>query len=297
MGPISRRDFLASSTLLVPGLVFAQTSSVKITVEEVVERIKQHVGVPWREHTVDGVILGDPHVAVNGIACTMMATLDVLKRAAAAGKNFVVSHETPVYLHQDKTDDIENDSVLQFKREFVKKNNMAVFHFHDHWHAFQQDGVAKGMLRQLGWEKYVSDPSNLKRLAFPGIPLAKLAQQMQAALGARTIRVIGDPDLAVHQVVTSWGFISREPGIATISKPDVEVLIGGETREWELVEYVQDSIAAGNKKALVLVGHVLSEQGGMQLCTDWLKPFVPEVSVEFVPAREPFWLPDHPVSV
>jgi hypothetical protein len=72
-------------------------------------------------------------------------------------------------------------------------------------------------------------------------------------------------------------------------------LICGETREWELVEYVQDSIAAGNKKGLIVVGHVLSEQGGMILCADWLKSFIPDVPIQFVPATEPFWNPDRPV--
>ena len=43
------------------------------------------------------------------------------------------------------------------------------------------------------------------------------------------------------------------------------------TREWELVEYVTDSITAGNKKAPILLGHVVSEQGGMIYCADWLK--------------------------
>jgi hypothetical protein len=29
----------------------------------------------------------------------------------------------------------------------------------------------------------------------------------------------------------------------------------------------------------------------MEECTRWLKTFVSEVPVEFVPARQPFWLP------
>ena len=70
----------------------------------------------------------------------------------------------------------------------------------------------------------------------------------------------------------------------------------GETREWELVEYVQDMIASGQKKALVILGHVVSEQSGMKFCAEWLGPIVPEVPVEFVAASEPFWLPAKPVA-
>jgi hypothetical protein len=47
---------------------------------------------------------------------------------------------------------------------------------------------------------------------------------------------------------------------------------------------------------VVVLGHVVSEQGGMKYCTEWLKSFVTEVPIEFVPAREPFWNPSHPVE-
>ncbi len=70
----------------------------------------------------------------------------------------------------------------------------------------------------------------------------------------------------------------------------------GETREWELVEYIQDMITSGKKKALIVIGHVLSEQSGMELCAEWLKSFIEEVPIDFVPATEPFWIPDQPAT-
>jgi putative NIF3 family GTP cyclohydrolase 1 type 2 len=56
------------------------------------------------------------------------------------------------------------------------------------------------------------------------------------------------------------------------------------------VEYVQDQVASGLKKALIVVNHVVSEQSGMKYCADWLKPLVPEVKVEFIASAEPFWV-------
>ena len=252
--------------------------------------------MPWREKTVDNLLTADDSTVVLGIATTMMATLDVVERAAAAGKNMIVTHETPFYLHQDQIDDIKNDPTLVYKLEFCKKNKIALFHFHDHWHARQPDGIAQGMIRQLGWEKNVVDPSNPKALSFQGVTLAQLSEHIQRKLNGRTIRVVGDPAMLVGRVRTSWGYMGREPGIVAIADPAVDVLICGETREWELVEYVQDSISAGNKKALIVVGHVLSEQGGMILCADWMKSFISEVPIQFVPALEPFWNPSHPVK-
>lgn len=226
----------------------------------------------------------------------MMATLDVVERSAAAGKNMIVTHETPFYLHQDHTEDIKDDPTLQYKLDFIRKHNMAIFHFHDHWHARKPDGIATGMMHQLGWEKNV-DADNPKQFTFSGEPLAHFCRDIQSRLKDRTMRVVGDPRMPVKRVLTSWGFVSRMPGISLFARPDVDVFIAGETREWELVEYVRDSITAGNQKALILLGHVLSEQGGMIYCADWLKSFVTEVPIEFIPTKEPFWNPNHPVEI
>jgi hypothetical protein len=76
----------------------------------------------------------------------------------------------------------------------------------------------------------------------------------------------------------------------------VDVLVLGETHEWELVEYAQDAIVSGRKKALIVLGHVVSEQAGMKYCAEWLRGFVKEVPIEFIAAAEPFWRPDKPVG-
>ena len=65
----------------------------------------------------------------------------------------------------------------------------------------------------------------------------------------------------------------------------------GEAHEWETVEYVADAIAAGRKKALIVIGHIPSEQAGMEDFARWLEKLVPEVPVRFVPAADPFWAP------
>jgi putative NIF3 family GTP cyclohydrolase 1 type 2 len=72
---------------------------------------------------------------------------------------------------------------------------------------------------------------------------------------------------------------------------DVEVLIVGETREWETVEYVRDAKDMGRNKALIILGHCNSEEAGMKYCSEWIKSFVKEVPIKFIPAGEPFWTP------
>jgi putative NIF3 family GTP cyclohydrolase 1 type 2 len=76
-----------------------------------------------------------------------------------------------------------------------------------------------------------------------------------------------------------------------MERPDVDVLVIGESREWEGIEYARDAVTAGKKKGLIVLGHVPSEESGMEECARWLKTFVSEVPIEFMPSGEPFWTP------
>jgi putative NIF3 family GTP cyclohydrolase 1 type 2 len=290
----SRRAFLLASMGLAAARIARPQAAQTLTAGQVIERIKANVGIPWRAQTVDNIIAGAAETPVKGIATTMMATLDVIRRAAASGKNMVITHESTFFSHQDRTEELLQDPTYQFKLDFLNKNNMIVFHFHDHWHGRRPDGVATGMIRELGWEKN-ADPQNPRMFTFPGTPLARLAREMETRLKIRTMRVLGDPELLVKRVITSWGYASLTPGIPYFAQPDVDVLVVGETREWELVEYAQDTIASGKKKGLIVLGHVVSEQAGMKYCAEWLKEFIKEVPIEFIAAAEPFWRPDNPV--
>ena len=165
----SRRTFLLGSMgLVTTQLAHAQAAS--LTAGQVIERIKAQVGIPWRAQTVDNIIAGTADTPVKGIATTMMATLDVVQRAAAAGKNMVITHESTFFSHQDRLDQIQQDPTYFHKLDFLKKNNMVVFHFHDHWHGNKpMDGIASGMIRELGWEKN-NDPQNFRHVFFSERP-------------------------------------------------------------------------------------------------------------------------------
>ena len=69
--------------------------------------------------------------------------------------------------------------------------------------------------------------------------------------------------------------------------PNVDVIVAGEVREWESVEYARDTVTAGEKKGLMLVGRVVSEEPGMNVCADWLKTIVPEVRYDMIAAGDP----------
>ncbi len=273
--------------IILASLLFAQ-----ITPQQIVDRIQNEVGVPWHPQTVDTFKAGDPNTPVTGVAVTMMATLDVLQRAAAAGDNFVITHEPTFYSHLDGTADLEkqNDPVLAAKQAFIREHHMVVWRFHDHWHMRQPDGIQLGMTKALGWEKYQST-ENPHLFTLPETTLADLAAALKKKLGIVAMRVVGDRSMKISKIALIPGAAGPETQIKALERSDVEVLIIGEVPEWETVEYVDDATAAHQHKALIMLTHIPSEQAGMEECTQWLKTFLKEVPVEFVPAKQPFWQP------
>jgi putative NIF3 family GTP cyclohydrolase 1 type 2 len=268
-------------------------SQQKITARQVVERIQSQVGIPWNSDTVDTFKAGNPDTPVTGIAVTMMSTLDVLQRAAAGGNNFIITHEPTFYDHMDKPVDLpqgESDPVLAEKRAFIQQHGLIIWRFHDHWHARKPDGIEAGMVHALAWEKY-QDPGNQYLFTLPRTSLQRVAADIKSRLGIHVARVVGDPNLQLTRVALSPGSAGVAHETQALEMPDVELLIIGETREWETVEYVSDAITEGKHKALIILGHIPSEQAGMEECAKWLKGFITEVPVNFVPAAEPFWTP------
>ena len=287
---VFRRGFsIASAALILSTVSAAQVK--RPTAREVIARIQQHVGVPWQAETVDTFKAGNPDAPVTGIAVTMMATMDVLERAAASGQNLIITHEPTFYNHLDKLDQLdekEKDPVLAAKLAFIVKHDLVVWRFHDHWHMRKPDGIVAGIVHALSWEKY-QDAKNQYLFAIPETTMERLASDLKARLSTHVMRVVAD----LHQEVTH---IALVPGASGFSKetralemPGVDVLVTGEPREWETVEYVADAVTQGKPKGLIILGHIPSEQAGMEECARWMKTFVSEVPVEFVPAADPFW--------
>ena len=291
---ISRRLALAGASAGLVAAAAPAGSATSLTAREILGRMRDQIGTEWREGGVDRIIAGMPDTPVTGVATTMMATFDALKAAVASKLNLVITHEPTYWSHQDTTTQLLDDPLYRTKLDWMRAHNLVVFHFHDHWHGKRPiDGINYGMAQKMGWTGYM-DAANSRQFNIPPKTLLELAREFRRKLGDRTMRVIGDRDLMVSKVVASWGNCSAFPGVPYLNS-QADVLVIGEAQDWDLVAYAQDLVAAGKKKGLILLGHVLSEQWGMNYCADWLKTFVPEVPVRFVPLIEPYWGLSHPV--
>jgi putative NIF3 family GTP cyclohydrolase 1 type 2 len=72
-------------------------------------------------------------------------------------------------------------------------------------------------------------------------------------------------------------------------KPDV--LIVGELSEWETAEYIRDARSFGKKTALIVLGHAVSEEPGMDWFAEWLQPKIKTLKVTHIKSGDPFtWM-------
>lgn len=295
---LSRRRFaqLAGTAALAAPTLSAQRAP--LTAQQVVDRIRKNAGTPWQPDSLDTFKAGDPATEVTGIATTAMATMDVLTRATKEKANLIITLE-PTYFGRLDAQPAPggrgqagislDDPVYTAKKEFIQKNGLVVWRFNDHWRARKPDPFATGLARTLEWSKYQVD-DDPARYDLPAVTLGSLADDLARRLNARAgIRVVGDPQARVRRI----GLL---PGVSTLAAamktlPACDVLLAGETREWESVEYAQDTVASGQKKGLIMLGRILSQDPGMNVCAEWLTSLIPEVPVRWLPAGDPYWRP------
>ena len=111
---------------------------------------------------------------------------------------------------------------------------------------------------------------------------------MKRKLKCSAPRVIGDPSLRVTRAVLLPGFLLVPRLAAALRDQSVDLIVCGEPVEWEAAPYFMDIIAPGRKIGMITLGNEVSEEPGSGEAAAWLKTFIKEVPVEWVPASEPF---------
>ncbi len=285
---LSRRQFVCATGAALLTRPIRAGAQAGPTALEVVDRIKRAVAVPWNDATYrDTFKVGDPGTTVTGIASTFMSTLDVIQRAKTAGLNLLITHEPTFWNDADLTTGLTDDPLYKLKVDYVERNRMVVWRFHDHWHARKPDGIIVGWNRALGWEQYVMR-ENARKYVLPPTTLGAMATHVASALESRSVRVVGDPSTPVR--IVARGAHTLVGNMAAM--PGADALLVSEAREWDSIEYARDTVASGQVKGIVLVAHEAGEEAGMDECARWLRTFISEVPVAFVPTRDLLWTPN-----
>jgi putative NIF3 family GTP cyclohydrolase 1 type 2 len=274
---------------VVQGVALAQT----LTAAEAIQRIKQRYAAALPSSTVDTVKAGDPSTPITGIATTFLDTMDVLREANRRGANLVISHEPTFYNHLDDPAFFTDDPVYREKLAFIQQHHMVIFRLHDAIHLASPDHITTGFIQALGWQGY-TDSGSQSILTIPKTSLLKLSRELATKLNAQTVRVVGDPSLEITHVAVRLGAAGLQKQVIALRSDEVEVLLAGESAEWETVEYVHDASAQARHKALILLGHEVSEEAGMKQCAEDLRPLFPNLPVMHIPAGQPMWSPEKP---
>src|SRR4051812_30897626 len=286
----SRRQFLVgSAAALVAARAHpfgAQSLSAPLTATQLVDRIREKAGVPWRDTGVDGFKAGSADAAIAGIVTTVMATADVLRRAAAAGRNLVVTQEPTFYTAAEDSGNRSTDAVYLVKKALIDERHLVIWRFSEHWNLRRPSEPVTALANALGWSAYrVADGDGLYKV--PDIRLDALLEHLRTKLHVRGgMRWTGRPDMPVRTVLLSPGTTDLPSTVARMPRPDV--IVAGEPREWEAILYVLDS---GARKAIVSVGRIVSLEPSAAACAAWIRSFTAEVPVETIAVGDPYWNP------
>jgi putative NIF3 family GTP cyclohydrolase 1 type 2 len=285
--PTSRREFIVATTaaLLSGHAVRVQRSG--LTAQQVADRIRASVGVPWRAQTIDGFKAGDPATPVTGIALTVMASTETLRRAATSGQNFIVTQEPLFYSNNDDPGNRAQDPVYLAKKALIDEHRLVVWRLSEHWNARQPNEAARALAATLRWTgSEVPDAAQTYRI--PETTLSGLVEILRSRLPLRGgQRVVGQPGMRVRTVYLSPGTTSLASAVTNLQKADV--ILSGEPREWEAIPYTLDTWSAERGKGLIAIGRLVSEGPSAQACATWIRTVLPEVRVEFIATADPYW--------
>jgi putative NIF3 family GTP cyclohydrolase 1 type 2 len=272
------------------GLNWGQNSQTTktMTAQQVIAMIIKNTGANTIPNTVDVIKEGDPQTVVTGIVTCMFATLDVLKQAVAKNCNLLVVHEPLYYNHLDDTKQLQNDPVFLEKRKYITDHKLVIWRFHDYIHSMRPDGIETGMVEKLGWKNYCVKGST-NQFVLPETSLKELLKGLKQVFPKNAFYVIGNPDMKLSNVRLAAGAPGSGAHIRLLEDKNVDVILAGESPQWETYEYMRDAVAEGRPKAIIFLGHINSEEAGMNFCSSWLKGFIKDLPVYFIECGPSFW--------
>lgn len=275
-----------------------------MTVKEIIDGIYAKQGLPEfpADKTCDRLICGSYDMEVKKIATTFMATVDVIRKAAQIGVNFIITHEPTWFTGMDATEWVENDPVYREKLRLLEENNIAVWRCHDHMHAAEEDGIYAGFDAELDWGKYrlpkienAENPMEKTGVIYeiPETTTGDLAEFFKEKLEMDVIQIVGSLDSPVRRAGVfvgggSLGFGVESLPMEMMHKHNLDTAVCGDITEWTLSAYIRDASMLGMNKSMIVLGHERSEEAGMKHMAPWLKSITGDLEVVFIDAGEPF---------
>lgn len=266
------------------------------------------LGHPMSTAMYEGPCAGNTQTQVTGIAVCYAPTVEILRRATAEKRNFIISREHPFYLHGGlnygyTTGGLEgalkDDPVVKAKRDFINANKLMVYRYGAAWDNFRPHAQSAALARALGLAPRALEPTNRERGVVCDVPrqtLAALAGTARAKLHANSCRTIGNPASSVTRVAVLAGETDPKEALSQLlADRSIDGLTaggGGVVDEVDgAVSWFQDLMATGRRIAALIVGYGPSQDPGCEDLAQFVRKVFPGIPVDWWPVNDPSWIP------
>lgn len=151
---------------------------------------------PWHD-TEQVYAWGDPRTPCTGVAVAWWPGVDILRQAAAARLNFVVSHEDPIMEmvklpllpHRSPTPQTTSLPANRERMRLMVESNLVV-HRH-HWNVdLAPWGIPNAFIEEMGWaDKVVLADRCVRVVELPPTPMAQVVGHLKSRLRIPFVRV------------------------------------------------------------------------------------------------------------
>ncbi|MBO5273454.1 MAG: Nif3-like dinuclear metal center hexameric protein [Clostridia bacterium] len=228
---------------------------------------------------------GNPETEVTKVAVAMFGTIDLIKQVKIWGAQLLIVHEPLFY---DNPDNAPSGELAIAKKKIMDDSGMVIYRYHDHPHSVTPDLIGAGMFKYLGLEGEYEYPDVIDlirlKLTTPMTP-RKVGKMIEERLHIKHVRICGALDAPCTKTSEMFG---TPGGVNTeLFSENCEILLTGEIGgEWYLPEYVRDAAALGQKKAIIVMGHIGSEHDCMRYITDLAQKKFPQIDIEYFECGE-----------
>jgi putative NIF3 family GTP cyclohydrolase 1 type 2 len=237
----------------------------------------------------DGLKWGDLDMEVRAVGTTWIASMAVLREAAARDTNLIVTHEPTFWFHgtpenPELTQCERNGIDMSFKTGFLTEHGMAVIRAHNCWDRYPEYGIEDSLRVALGFPPPAEDLGGFHHAyTIPITTLGELAAHCKARMKLGSVRVSGDLDKSVERVVMAYGASSNTVTHYRMWKAGVDAVISGEQSEWSVIRPAID-MGLG----VIELGHSNTEAFGMEGLARLLREHFPDVAIEHIPTGDSF---------
>ncbi len=235
------------------------------------------------KETCDTYKAGNGNNEISKVAVSMFATPEIIRKCSNNGVNLLVVHEPTFYNHLDN--EIANEIGYE-KKKLIDDSGLTIVRFHDYAHNANPDLISQGMLKYMklpGKINYNKNSTGTDEVILD-TPMTslELAKIIEENLKIKHVRIAGNTENKGTRIACCFG----TPGGVAEKLNSYDFVLTGEICEWCAGEIARDYSQLGYTKAIIVMGHIGSERGGMMHIADILKEKHPEINIEYFECEE-----------